>query len=71
MKKRTAGLLLLALWLGVSQGRLALWQTGSPGPVAVFDIWVASLPEYDQRALAAGVEVADVEALFRRLEDYS
>ena len=51
-------------------GRLAVFKTGQEEPELVFDVFVSTLPEYDQTALQSGVAAKDLEELNRLIEDY-
>lgn len=57
--------------LGVWEGRLALFLSGSDAPDEVYDVFIASLPEEEQAKLAQGIPVPDQPTLERMLEDYT
>ncbi len=65
----TAALALL-LYMGLQDGYLALWRTGSAQPVEVFPYRAALYPKIDQSALRAGIPVASAEHLKQLLEDF-
>lgn len=52
-------------------GRVAIYRSGARFPMEVTDIEVDSLPLADREALAAGIDLADEEAIAHLLEDYS
>ena len=52
-------------------GKLAVYSYGETQPREVFEVYISTLPEYDQRQLEEGVPVKDYEELLIRLEDYS
>lgn len=72
LKKRTQRYcaLILGFLLGVSGGRIALWEDGQAEPVKVFPYSVTMLPEADQRALESGIRAEDRAQLFRLLQDF-
>ncbi len=53
------------------QGKLAVYFYGEVQPREVFEVYISTLPEYDQKQLGEGVPVKDYEELLIRLEDYS
>ena len=53
------------------EGKLAVYFYGGEQPQKVFDVYISTLPEYDQKQLSAGVPVKDYEELLLRIEDYS
>lgn len=57
-------------YLGVWEGRLALFDAADESPTTVYDIWVAALPDAEQQRLAEGVAVGDDGALAALLTDY-
>lgn len=63
-------ILLASLYLGIHQGKLALWKEGCPHPEAVYPCTVASLPEADRALLEKGIPIDSPEALTARLEDF-
>lgn len=52
-------------------GKLALYFYGEKNPEKVFDVYIKTLPEYDQIQLDDGVFVESYEKLLVLLEDYS
>lgn len=62
--------LLLSGYLGLYQGRLALWRSDAPLPEQIFQKTPDIYPEADQRALQKGIPFATEEELSRLLEDY-
>ncbi len=62
-------ILLLNLFLGVHQGKLALWEEGSCVPKAVYPCPIHTLPQEDQSLLAQGIPIDSPEELTARLED--
>ncbi len=52
-------------------GKLAVFAAREDRPRKVFEVYVATLPLYDQKQLERGVPVKDYEELLKRLEDYS
>lgn len=57
--------------LGAWEGKLAVFLAGNPTPDEVFDVYLVTLPEEEQRALEAGIPIPDEETLQKRLEDYT
>lgn len=53
------------------EGKLAVFFYGEEQPREVFEVYISTLPEYDQGQLNEGVPVKDYEELLIRLEDYS
>lgn len=57
-------------YLGIWEGKLALFETERLSPVQVYDIWIAALPAAEQQRLAEGVPVGDEHTLSALLTDY-
>ncbi len=53
------------------EGKLAVFATGEQRPRKVFEVYVNTLPSYDQQLLKQGLPVKNYEELLKRLEDYS
>ena len=65
-----AALILLILYLGIHEGRVALLQSGTPEPVEIFSQMVTMLPEFDQQALRDGIPIRSRDHLTRLMEDF-
>ncbi len=63
-------LLLLALYLGLHQGYLALWNSDIPEPVAVFPYRAEVYPKIDQAALDSGIPVENQAHFKALMEDF-
>ncbi len=57
--------------IGEWEGRVAVFLPQASSPEQVYDTWVSSLPDEDQRRLREGVTVGDTAELAARLEDYT
>lgn len=53
------------------KGKLAVCFYGDDDPQMVLDVYIHTLPDYDQKQLDFGVPVKDYEELLKRIEDYS
>lgn len=51
-------------------GRLAVFEVQKDSPSLVFDVYINTLPEYDQMALQEGITVEGEDALSKLIEDY-
>ncbi len=51
-------------------GRLAVFEAQQQSPLLVFDVYVNTLPEYDQQLLQEGISVEGEQQLTRIIEDY-
>ncbi len=51
-------------------GRLAVFEAQEDSPRLVFDVYINTLPEYDQELLQEGVSVEGEDALTKLIEDY-
>lgn len=51
-------------------GKLAVFTDDLVEPDLVFDVYVRTLPEYDQQQLERGVRVKDYDKLTALIEDY-
>lgn len=51
-------------------GKLAIFTSDLVTPDLVFDVYVRTLPEYDQEQLARGVRAKSYEDLTKLVEDY-
>lgn len=56
--------------VGIYEGHVAVFSSGSEMPEQVLETTVLSLPEADREALARGIFAADRETLAALLEDY-
>ncbi len=52
-------------------GKIAVFETSKDQPDIVFDVYVSTLPEFDQQALQTGVFAQDMKELNRLIEDYT
>ena len=57
--------------LGVWEGKLARFLPDGLSPQEVYDVYVVSLPEEEQRRLEEGIPVYDDRTLAGVLEDYT
>ena len=57
--------------LGVWEGKLARFWPDGLSPQEVYDVYVVSLPEEEQRRLEEGIPVYDDRTLAGLLEDYT
>lgn len=57
------------LFLGIYQGKLALWKEGCTVPEQIYPLQVQSLPAADQALLEQGIPLDSPQALTQRLED--
>lgn len=51
-------------------GRLAVFQPQEDSPLLIFDVYISTLPEYDQQLLQEGIPAEGEEPLTRLIEDY-
>ena len=51
-------------------GRPAVFEAQQQSPLLVFDVYVNTLPEYDQQLLQEGISVEGEQQLTRIIEDY-
>lgn len=52
-------------------GKLAVYFYGEKQPQRVFEVYIQTLPQWDQEQLETGVPVKNYEELLKRIEDYS
>ena len=69
-KQNLAAILLLGMILGCQGDFVALYDEASPESLRVFPYRVAAFPPADQKALRAGIPVADREQLTELLQDF-
>ena len=62
--------LIFSLYLGISDGNLALFRTGSPTPVQVYPYPVSAYPYAEQKALQYGILIENDEHLASLLENF-
>ena len=62
--------LLLIAYLGIYQGRIALWQDNSTTPAVIFPDRADLLPVTDQQMLEDRIPITSQEELNRLMEDY-
>ena len=74
MKQRNhillSALLGAAFLLGIRDGRLALWQEGSPHPVRTYALHPDCLPQQDLAELQRGIRADTLPELTALLEDF-
>ena len=75
MKKRIINVLLpcslmLTFFIGVHNGRLALWKDEDPTPCKVFPCPIILLPAKVQEQLKYGVRLETIEDVNRLLENF-
>ncbi len=52
------------------EGKLAVFTDDLVQPEMVFDVYIKTLPEYDQKELERGIRVENYEKLTALIEDY-
>jgi len=57
--------------IGVYEERVAVFAQGDSIPIEVYDVYVSTLPETDQRELKKGVKVFGKIKLKQLIEDYT
>ncbi len=57
--------------IGVYQDKIAIFTQGDTVPIEVFDVYVSTLPEADQKELKNGVLVKGKSELRQVIEDYT
>lgn len=71
MKRLVSGvILLIGLYLGIHNGYLALFQTGSQTPELMLPYRAAVYPKIDQQKLSEGIAIESPQHLKRLLEDF-
>ena len=63
-------ILVLSLYLGIHNGKLALFREGYAEPLQVYPRSVADYPKKDQLALGAGIPITSKQQLRELLEAY-
>ena len=58
-------------WIREYQGKLAVYRGNAAAPYQIHDVYVSTLPEYDQELLREGVPAYSQAQLDRLLEDYT
>ena len=51
-------------------GKLAVFRYPEESPLLIFDVYVSTLPAYDQRLLQEGIPAAGEKQLTKLIEDY-
>lgn len=51
-------------------GKVAVFKENSEEPYLNFDVYISTLPEYDQNELQTGIVCDSTEELNKRIEDY-
>ena len=62
--------LMLTFFVGVHNGRLALWKNEDPTPCKIFPCPVILLPQKVQEQLRSGVRLETIEDVNRLLENF-
>ncbi len=57
--------------IGVYEEKIAVFAQGDSVPIEVYDVYVTTLPESDQKALRKGIEVYGKVKLKYLIEDYT
>ena len=57
--------------LGEWEGKLAVFSPNGISPDEVYDVYISTLPEEEQRKLEEGIAVYDEQTLVGLLEDYT
>ncbi len=52
------------------QERLAVFRPDAETPEMLFDVYIATLPDYDQALLEQGIPAENYQVLMRLIEDY-
>ena len=64
------GALMLSFFLGIHEGRLAMWKDEDPTPCRVFPCPVAFLPKPVQQILKTGIRLDTMDDVNRLLESF-
>ena len=62
--------LIMSLYLGLSDGYLALWKEGSSKPEIIYPYHISLYPQIDQRRLKKGIPIRSTEELSKHMEDF-
>ena len=57
--------------LGEKDGKIALYDSGKNEALQTYDVYISTLPEYDRKALAAGIYIYDLKELDSLIEDFT
>ncbi len=71
LKQYLLVLLMLTMYLGLSNGHLAIYSSQDPCPLQILPYDAAMFCEADQQALAKGIPFTSAEELNKLLEDYT
>lgn len=63
-------LFLLAGYIGIHNGKIAIWEDGSDKPSKVLPYSAQMLPKEDQEALKKGIPFDSLQDLGRLVQDY-
>ena len=69
--KLSSILLLISLYLGMSNSHLAVYSQTDPNPLQILPYDVAMFSESDQKRLKEGIPFSTAAELSRLLEDYT
>jgi hypothetical protein len=70
MRKVLLWFICFGLYLGLSEGYLALWKEGSSKPEKVFPYHISLYPKNDQDQLEKGIPIGSKEELSKQIEDF-
>ena len=57
--------------IGVYDEKVAVFTQGDAVPIEIYDVYISTLPERDQKTLEKGIEVKGKIELRRLIEDYT
>ena len=57
--------------LSTYDGRIALFKSGYSMPVEIYDVYIDTLPEEEQKNLEKGISAQNDEQALRLVEDYT
>ena len=62
--------LIISLYLGLSDGYLALWKAGNSKPEIIYPYHISLYPQIDQVRLKKGIPIRSTEELSQHIEDF-
>ena len=57
--------------IGVYKEKVAVFTQGDALPIEIFDVYITTLPVFDQKELSKGIKVKGIKELKQRIEDYT
>lgn len=70
MRKLVCCVMCFILYLGLSNGYIAMWSENTSKPIKVYPYHISLFPKIDQKRFEKGIPIKSEEEFSKHIEDY-